>query len=296
VNPNSHNLYAGISNAQIAAEKFDLGHGVTLSKTYAHFMAPFLMAFAPAEPGKPHPAPWKAASGGLAFDISAELFIPRQFALPHWFDRINTVWWLTALMRLKGAPLVFVPVIASESFATISSLKHEPYFWPIEIYTRHLIPVLNPGNEISEDALEWIKENWISGGKLMNESDDFNLAFQAFDQCIWTGQPALSLVALWGALERLFSPSPYELRFRVSAAIASFLEHPGKERHSLHRKIVKLYDARSKAAHGSGIDEAKPLFETYALMKRVLIKLIENGHVPSRGEIEACIFGDATSA
>lgn len=296
MNPNSCNLYAGLSNAQIAVEKFDFGHGIVLSKTYAHFMAPFLMAFAPAELGQPHPAPWKAASGGLAIDIFAELFIPQEFELPRWFDRINTVWWLTALMRLKGSPLVFTPVIASESFAAIPSIKHEPHFWPIEIYTHHLIPVLNPEKEIDEATLEWIKGHWMSGGKLMNESDDFNLAFQAFDQCIWSGQPPLSLVALWGALERLFSPSPYELRFRVSAAIASFLEPPGKERHKLHREVVKLYDARSKAAHGSGIDEAKPFFETYALMKRVLIKIIENRHVPIRQEIEACIFGDTTSA
>ena len=53
-------------------------------------MAPFLMAFAPASPGKPHPAPWKPANGGLAIDINAELFLPAACKLEH-LDRLNTI-------------------------------------------------------------------------------------------------------------------------------------------------------------------------------------------------------------
>jgi hypothetical protein len=52
MNPNTSPLYAGISGLQLEAESFELGQGVTLSKTFAHVMAPFLIAFAPANPGE----------------------------------------------------------------------------------------------------------------------------------------------------------------------------------------------------------------------------------------------------
>src|SRR6266478_1539133 len=76
MNPNNHDFCAGLANCMLVPERFELGEGITISQTYAHFMAPFLMAFAPAAPGKPHPAPWKPAKGGLAIDITAELFVP----------------------------------------------------------------------------------------------------------------------------------------------------------------------------------------------------------------------------
>jgi len=47
----SGNLHAGLSGLDLQEPSFDLGCGLTLSKTYAHLMAPFLMAFKPAPKG-----------------------------------------------------------------------------------------------------------------------------------------------------------------------------------------------------------------------------------------------------
>ena len=291
--PNSSNLYAGISGVQFPVNRFDFGHGVILSKTFAHLMAPFLLAFAPAEPGKPHPAPWKPASGGLAFDIHAELHIPLDLAvLPQWFDRLNTVWWVTALMRLKASPLIFVPVISNESFSAVPSLDHEPRFWPIEVHLRRLMPEPSPARTTTLDALTWVRDHWIRAGVLMHDNDTFNVAFQAFDQTNWTSSPSLALVSLWGALERLFCPSQHEITFRISATIAAYLEGPGKTRVALYKQVRNLYKARSKVAHGSKVDDAKPLIETYALMKRVLVRIIGDDHIPTTDELESNIFSE----
>jgi hypothetical protein len=65
-------IYAGLSGATLETDEFELGHGLKISKTFAHLMAPFLMAFAPAPPGKHHPGPLSAVSGGMGFDILAE--------------------------------------------------------------------------------------------------------------------------------------------------------------------------------------------------------------------------------
>ncbi|MBI4465562.1 MAG: hypothetical protein HY647_12735 [Acidobacteria bacterium] len=291
MNSESTNLYAGLSGFALVPERYDLGEGLLISQTYAHFMAPFLMAFAPAAPGKHHPAPWKAAKGGLAYDIYAELYVPLGFSPSKPLDRLNTVWWLTALIRLKATTLAFVPVIASEPFSSIPVIQEEPQLWPIEIHTHRLRAEANPNQAVNLKELGWIRDYWMSGAVLMG-NEDFNFAFQAFDQSIWASTPSLGLVSLWGALERLFSKSSYELSFRISANIACFLEPLGKNRFDCYKKVKKLYDSRSKAAHGVGGNELQPFQETYALTRRVLIRILEENRVTVKEEMEAKLFGD----
>src|SRR5262249_37758564 len=105
--------------------------------------------------------------------------------------------------------------------------------------------------------------------------------------------PRLALVSLWGALETLFFVGKGELRFRISSLIAAFLEEPGEARHKLQKRIAKLYDARSEAAHGarSPSGDTQDLLETYSLMKRVLVKILESNHVPTKEELEGSLFG-----
>ena len=184
MNPNSSPLFAGIAGASPNIDNFDFGHGIVLKKTYAHIMAPYLAAFTPAQKGEHHPAPWKAVSGGMGFDIQAGLDIPIDFSLPNWFDRINTIWWFTALIRLRASILASVPVIANKSFSEIASSREEPYFWPIEMKPSRLVPTDNAGQTLKKVDLEWIRKYWLLGGTLMNQNERFNLAFQAIDGCI----------------------------------------------------------------------------------------------------------------
>jgi hypothetical protein len=92
-------------------------------------------------------------------------------------------------------------------------------------------------------------------------------------------------------LEALFSGGRDELRYRISAGMASFLEPAGLSRLGLQKEIAKLYDSRSAAAHGRFEEAGEPLVETYALTRRALTKIIEDDHVPTRAELEAKLFG-----
>ena len=38
-------VYVGLSGFDFEGDAIDLGHGVVLRKTYAHLMAPFIVAF-----------------------------------------------------------------------------------------------------------------------------------------------------------------------------------------------------------------------------------------------------------
>jgi hypothetical protein len=284
-------LYAGIVGLELPVDRFDLGHGLTLRRTYAHVFAPYMAAFARAQPGKPHPAPWKAVSGGIAFDITTELCVPKDFAIEEWFDRVNTVWWVLALTRLKATTLATVPVVASAPFAEIPKMSSEPSFWPIEMSPRHLVPDRGRTSEIHLDALSWLRQHCFTGGRLMHAHEDFNVAFMAFDYSIWAGSTALGLLNLWGALESLFSPARAELCFRIPAAIATFLAPPGAARHTRYKEIKRLYDARSSAAHGRMDDPSDAFTKTYELLRDCLTAMLEQNSVPSKQELEARLFG-----
>jgi hypothetical protein len=147
------------------------------------------------------------------------------------------------------------------------------------------------GDAIEIADLEWVRKHWIAAGQLMDSSPEFNLAFQAFDQSSFVRDPMLALLLLWGGLEGLFSPSHSELRFRISANIATFLEAPGEPRAALQRSTAKLYDARSAAAHGRPERAIKPLIQTYQLLRRVLLRIVERARVPTIAEVESALFG-----
>jgi hypothetical protein len=287
----SKDLYAGISGCELNADSFELGEGVKLTKTYAHLMAPFIMAFAPPGPNGIHPAPWRAAQGGFGFDIHVELHIPANFSLSGGLDQEDTIWLIAALLRIIRFPFVTVPVLSDTSFTLIAESKREPHLRPLEITNRILVPRDEANRKLEDENLYWVRDHWIDSSRLMKKHDKFNTAFRAFDSATIKGKTSSSLLALWGGLEQLFSSSNAELRFRVSAMIASFLKPSGTERLELHKHIVKLYDARSAAAHTSNDIEQKHLIATYVLMRNALVKMLDTNHVPTRNELDALLFG-----
>jgi hypothetical protein len=121
-NPQDGDLYGGLAGLKLDGPRFEIGQGAYIQGTFAHLMAPFILAFAKGEHGKAHPGPWRSASGGLAVDIVAEIVIPASFSVPKWFDRLNAIWWLLALLRVRVSQLARIPVIASIPFALARAL------------------------------------------------------------------------------------------------------------------------------------------------------------------------------
>src|SRR5215813_11671038 len=174
----SESLYAGISGASIEIEVFDLGSGFVICRTYAHLMAPFMMAFKPAPPGQHHPPPWRAAKGGFGFDIFVQVEAPPMSPLP--WDQRTTLWWLTALLRLRVGPRLVVPVLASAPFVEAVNTD-SIHFWPLEVEPRFLDLDPESRTAINEVDLAWVKKHWVASAQLI-DSPEFSLAFQAADQ------------------------------------------------------------------------------------------------------------------
>jgi len=290
MNPEKDSIYAGLAGIKLNLDEFELAHGITISKTFAHIMTPFLMAFSPPKsPSGHHPAPWKAVHGGMGADFEVQLFIPKSFNEPNFFDRLNTVWFISALLRLKFCSDLSITSITSKPFREISHDNTSVH--PAEFFSqRFLIPVERK-EILDKSDLVWLDKHWFQGGKLMGQHKTLNVAFRAVDSCASIPNPSLGLVLIWGALEALFVNSKAELSFRTSAAIASYLEPFGKARFDLHKQLTKLYSARSAAAHGSAKNVWDSYVETYSIVRRALLKMIGDNHVPSHDELEQGIFG-----
>lgn len=271
-------------------EKYEFEYGVTLTKTYAHLFSPFLIAFKPAEKGKPHPAPWKTVSGGASFDILLELYIPQKFE-PQWSDRINTIWFLAALLRFTAGNHLLAPVISNSSFKDAAGLE-TAHFWPIETNQRILLEN-SVVKEITKTDLDWINDHWYKTTKLLSTSKEFAFLFLEYDQCCFARNRPQALIMLWSGLENLFSASDSrtELRFRISANIAAYLETSGNARRELYRKLVKLYDKRSAAVHGIPKNVEETFLETHTITKAIIKKIIETGNVPNKESLEVNLFG-----
>ncbi len=98
------------------------------------------------------------------------------------------------------------------------------------------------------------------------------------------------MLAPWGGLEQLFAPSAGELRFRVAALLASYLQEPGASRLELYKQVLKLYNERSVAAHTAQEVETGPLVETYVIMRNALVRMIDEGSVPTQSDLESRLF------
>jgi hypothetical protein len=285
-------LYGGVSGVRLGTDSFDLGEGVQIRETYAHLFSANMMAFARPAPGQPHPPPWRAAKGGFGYDIEAEIRAPSRTSLGDSFDAKETIWWIAALLRMARFPYLSIPVISNQSFSEISQSDEEPTLTPFETEGRIFGAGESGANLVDGEHLEWVRHKWVTAGKLLNQNPKFYSVLKAFDLATLRGRASSSLLAMWGGLEQIFAPTPGELRYRVAALMASYLEAHGAKRLSLYRDILKLYNERCVAAHTVNEVETEPLVETYVLMRNILIKMIDTNRVPTQADLERLLLSE----
>ena len=277
----------GVSGVSTDLEHFSLADGITLRRTFAHLMSVNLMAFAPAKAGQPHSTPWKAAKGGFGYDIEIEIIVQRAAAEDLRLTMEDTIWLIAALIRLEH-PYASIPVLSSRSFSLLASSKEEAELTPFEFEIRLFSPAEKP--TLSQEDLAWIKQKLKAVARMLNTNPSFRAALRALDQANIHGRNSASLLATWGALEEIFSPSRNELRFRVSAYLASYLEDPGEARLNLHKELLKLYDRRSEAAHGAKTADITPLVQSFVILRNAIVKMIDNESIPSHKELDQMLF------
>ncbi|MBT1695904.1 hypothetical protein KK083_03385 [Fulvivirgaceae bacterium PWU4] len=283
-------IYGGLSGIEMSNAEFDFGNGIIIRKTYAHLTAPFIMAFKPPGKYKFHDGPWKPAKGGVSFDISAEIEVPFLEKFNDDFDQTELLWTVVSLLRIVQYAYISVPAISNISFNKVLTSEVDPVITPNEIKQRIFGPPNNENQSVKEDHLLWVKSSFERTLTLIKTNPNFYSAFKAFDSTAEIGKVSSSLVTLWGAIEQLFSPNTGELKYRVSANLAAFLSARGTERLKLFKEISKLYNDRSTAAHTAKDVHHSPLVATWVHLRNALIKIIQDGKVPSQDDLERLIF------
>ena len=211
-------VFAGIAGCRLGDEaEIDLGAGIMLKKTFAHLMSPLLMAFAPPEPGQPHPAPWAPVRGSRGIDIYVQLGVPSLLDLPSKsFDNINTIWFVAALLRLHTSAPIFVAALADRPFEQIAEGVGGPSAeMPIavisELVPRYSAEGISEGAPLPAESTEWLRTTLWRNSRLLRRDTRLNQAFQAFDHAPSVESPAVGLLVLWGAIEHLFSREPRDV-------------------------------------------------------------------------------------
>jgi hypothetical protein len=284
-------VFAGFAGASLEPERFDLGLGVVVERTFAHLMAPFMLAFSPAEAGRHHPAPWRAAHGGLGFDMVVQLSNPASLERDSALGQQGSLWWIVALLRLRTGPGPLVPAVSNVPFADGRVRDKELHYWPLEIEPRMLHLGGSEPARITELDLAWVRKHWTASSELASKRPEFRMLVDAVDQCVFARRHSLAVLWLWSALEASFSTGREELRYRMSSTIAAYLEPAGLGRMSLQKRIAKLYDGRSAAAHGREHKAHDTLSETFELARRIVVRMVETNDVPTREALEARLFG-----
>ena len=248
-------LYAGLSGVEIDFDQLELGAGVSIRKTYAHLMMPMIMAFRKREEGGPQSSYWAAVGEGMPHDIHVELKLSNECGagLKEKIEFAKTV---MALLRLHASPHFALPVIANVPIEEAAAHSKKHHFLAVE----PLPPFFSVSTEVrktlSRDHFKWTTRFLQNAIELNRDHAEFAFALSALDSWETIRSGPLALVFIWAALENIFSPDKaQELRFRVSTLIASYLEKPGQKRSQKFREVLELYNARSKAAHGSAKHE-----------------------------------------
>ena len=227
----------------------------------------------------------------MAYDIHVELEVPPTTLVGLSLDPEFVAWWITALLRLRLGPMFRVPVMAEQSFENAKAKHNEARYNLIETEQKFLLLDPKARRTATEVDLAWVAKHWLASSRLFYENGPFGQLFVAADQSCFAKHAELALLWLWGGLEAVFSPSKAELRYRISSAIACFLEPAGIPRLNAQKAIAKLYDSRSAAAHGREEKQSDSLQATYALARRAVTRMIEDNRVPTHTELEAKLFG-----
>ena len=286
-------MYVGLIGVRLSSEVVSLGGGVNLRAAYAHRFQVANFAFAPPlKAGAHHPGPWMSfplAGGG---DVLAELVVPDGLAETQDEHQMIAMTIVT-LLRLWCDPDIEVAFESLVATAELAAKAKPGDLRVIQSRSRAVRFAIDRSDSLqfSSGSTSWVADHWPAAVRLRTQAPEFSLLLETFETAQIMPSKAMMLVSMWGALEAVFTAEKSELRFRVSCNVAAYLEEVGDERAALQKRVLKLYDARSAAAHGSNRFSDEALLATVDLYRRVLFRIIESGSVPDREFLERRLFG-----
>lgn len=279
----SDTLFGGLAHLHLPAPSASLGDGIVLRSVYARLIAPYLLAFSPpAKPNAPHPGPWTAiGEGGLT--ITTEIELARS-ALPLNFDRLNSLWFIVALLRLRSALPIQMPVLSDRPIDQLAEATETANIVAVELQYRQLITAPPRSLEISD--LDWVRCHLPFAAAMMQDPI-FNRAFQTLDSASHSIGTGAGIVTVWASVETLLQLGDGQITARLCRALAAYLCKPGPDRDRAFGAIERSYRARGGAAHAGVRPEITELQQAFALARGAFIRSIESRRMPDLNDLLA---------
>lgn len=199
-------------------------------------------------------------------------------------------WWVLSAIRIRTLADFLVPLASDQSWSTISALDDGACHVRILEDTpraRRFGTVV----AVSRNDLDWVEQHILSLAGLL-ETPKFRLAVDCLTTHPHEASLRMTTASLWSGVEALVGVSS-ELRFRVSALVASYIEPRGASRVSLYKRLKALYDFRSKAVHGAALSDARlnaHIADVRAILSLLVCRMVEAKAVPSDDEWESALL------
>lgn len=197
---------------------------------------------------------------------------------------------IIAMIRIRSGVEFLVPMASNYSWSIIPGAPDNSVkTMMLEDYPQ--AKIFNKDKTISQDDMKWVIEHYYDFIIFSSDNPQLCIAIDSLSTFNQQESPRMCIAALWAGIEAVFGIQS-ELRFRLAAEISAYLKPRGVDRVSLHNRIKQLYDFRSKAVHGSKINDASikdHISEVQTLLRQILIKCINERHIPTKKEFEDLI-------
>jgi hypothetical protein len=202
------------------------------------------------------------------------------------------------LFRLCGMTQFTVPVeLHGSSFKSLKQQPDKSVKAKFRFSQALIFPVIGPGvpQRLDKENIEWIMNHLLTVVQ-MNSSGELHFLHDLFD-IINFPNPSIQLVQIWAAIESVVKSQIKKTRHSIRSRCAMLLCETVHERRQLYAHIGKLYDFRCAIVHGTEefsiekylngfqeteiVGETKLLFDSFSILKRLVVKMIEGGEIPS---------------
>lgn len=197
---------------------------------------------------------------------------------------------ILAGLRVRTQSELFCPAVCNQPWDQIGldslsktqciAARFEPHVYSLD---------LGEPSQIDAEDLAWVKNN-LSKVLELNKHTRFNIALDALCSYLHTERDRMKAAQLWVGIEAIFEVQ-FEISYRLPLLAALMLQPRGPGCKVLRDQIKKLYNERSRAIHGQEFKNAKEhVHEVRKLLARLLTKIIEDGRLPSKEDLDDLVL------
>lgn len=238
-----------------------------------------MMAFAAAEPGKPHPGPWAPVRGGFSFKSRVELSIDKS-GVPEHLSASLVAWLVAALCRLKFQAPVRLAVLGNMPFNQMGQRWQTCEAVAFEASPHHFGWFRSNCAISTEVDLAWLRRTLPVIVKLYRD-DRFKRSFGVYDEACWSTTIEQSSVLIWTAIETLFDLSAEQSKTKaIARSLSEWVAVDAPDQDRAYGVIRDLHEKRGRVVHVARSMAPQDYLQSISLARAAFITVLELDALP----------------